>query len=160
LRCHSVQPEISSCIRLSNLYTAYILPLFATLCDLDMLEELQRLQVQIGVLKTRLARLESENSSLREEQDSSIVQHQQQIEQKNSVVAQNRQENGQRAEQQTDARDQFQLHNNYATALADRYCRLERSCPDRKDRLQEILAERNELRALKEKVLIEQREAQ
>ena len=92
-----------------------------------MLEELQRLQVQIGVLKTRLARLESENSSLREEQDSSSMQHQLQIEQKNSVIAQKQQENENLTEQLTDSRAQFQLLNNDATALADRYGRLEKS---------------------------------
>ena len=89
-----------------------------------MLEELQRLQVQIGVLKTRLARLESENSSLREEQDSSSMQHQLQIEQKNSVIAQKQQENENLTEQLTDSRAQFQLLNNDATALADRYGRI------------------------------------
>src|SRR5690606_13150014 len=99
LRCQSVQPEISSCIRLSNLYTAYILPLFAILCDLDMLEELQRLQGHIGALKTRLAQLESENSSLREEQDSTVSQHQAEINQKNSSISQKQQENDRLTEQ-------------------------------------------------------------
>ena len=125
-----------------------------------MLEELQRLQVQIGVLKTRLARLESENSSLREEQDSSMMQHQQQIEQKNSVIAQKQQENENLTEQLMDSRAQFQLLNNDATALADRYGRLEKSCTDLKNRFQEILAERNELRVVKEKMILEQRHAQ
>ena len=42
--------------------------------------------------------------------------------------------------------------NTDATALADRYSRLEKSCTDLKNRFQEILAERNELRAIKEKM--------
>ncbi len=116
-----------------------------------MLEELQRLQVQIGVLKTRLARLESENSSLREEQDSSMVQHQQQIEQKNSVIAQKQQENEHLTEQLTDSRAQFQLLNNDATALADRYGRLEKSCTDLKNRFQEILRLNQESERLTQK---------
>ena len=51
-----------------------------------MLEELQRLQVHIGVLKTRLAQLESENTSLREKQEASSVQHETQIEQKIALL--------------------------------------------------------------------------
>src|SRR5690606_20250468 len=160
LRYHSVQPEISSCIRLSNLYTAYILPLFATLCDLDMLEELQRLQGHIGVLKTRLAHLEHENTSLREEQESSNARHQNQIEQKNSVITQKQQEMEGLTQKLSETRGQFQQLNQDATALADRYSRLEKSCTDLKNRFQEILAERNELRAVKEKLLLDQRHAQ
>ena len=44
--------------------------------------------------------------------------------------------------------------------MAERYGRLEKSCTDLKNRFQEILAERNELRVVKEKVLGEQRQAQ
>ena len=44
--------------------------------------------------------------------------------------------------------------------MADRYGRLEKSCTDLKNRFQEILAERNELRVVKEKMQNEQRLAQ
>ena len=72
-----------------------------------MLEELQRLQVHIGVLKTRLAQLESENTSLREKQEASSVQHETQIEQKNSFIAQKQQEIQNLNQQLTESRNQF-----------------------------------------------------
>ena len=97
-----------------------------------MLEQLQRLQTHIGVLKTRLAHLENENSSLREEQDSSLSQHQAEIIQKNSIISQRQQENDSLTEQLAESRSQYQQLNNDATALADRYGRLEKSCTDLK----------------------------
>ncbi|ANF81410.1 hypothetical protein A3K93_03840 [Acinetobacter sp. NCu2D-2] len=121
-----------------------------------MLEELQRLHVHIGALKTRLAQFESENLELRQERDSSVEKHEAQIAQKNNVIEQKQQENTVLTEQLTDSRAQFQQLNQDATALADRYSRLEKSCTDLKNRFQEILAERNDLRALKEKLLNEQ----
>ena len=47
-----------------------------------------------------------------------------------------------------------------AAALADRYNRLEKSCTDLKNRFQEILSERNDLRAAQEKLQNEQRQSQ
>ena len=158
--CHSDQPEISSCIRLSNLYTSYILPLFAALCDHDMLEELQRLQAHIGVLKTRLAHFESENSTLNAAKLDAEEQHRSQVVQKNGLITQKQEQIDDLTEQLSSAQTQYQHLNTEATALADRYSRLEKSCTDLKNRFQEILAERNELRAIKEKMNNDQRQAQ
>ena len=124
-----------------------------------MLEELQRLHVHIGVLKTRLAQFESENSDLREQRDSSAEKHEAQLAEKNSIITQKQQDYDVLTEQLTESRSQFQQLNQDATALADRYSRLEKSCTDLKNRFQEILAERNELSALKEKLLNEQQQA-
>ena len=51
-----------------------------------MLEELQRLQAHVRVLKTRLAEFESENQTLSDAQLTSNQQHQAQIEQKNDII--------------------------------------------------------------------------
>lgn len=50
--------------------------------------------------------------------------------------------------------------NQDANTLAERYSRLEKSTTDLKNRFQEILAERNELRVAKEKLQAHQRQTQ
>ncbi|RKG30338.1 hypothetical protein [Acinetobacter tianfuensis] len=125
-----------------------------------MLEELQRLQAHIGVLKTRLAHYESENDALAEDKNAANEQHHTQIVQKNGIITKKQEEIETLTEQLAESRTQFQQLNNDATALADRYSRLEKSCTDLKNRFQEILAERNELRLMKEKLQNEQRQAQ
>ena len=57
-------------------------------------------------------------------------------------------------------RVQFQQLNQDANTLAERYSRLEKSTTDLKNRFQEILAERNELRVTKEKLQSQQRQTQ
>lgn len=135
-----------------------MLPLFARLCDHDMLEELQRLQAHIGVLKTRLAHYESETQSLAEAKQQAEEQHHAQIVQRNGVITQKQEEIESLSEQLSTSQAQFQQLNQDATALADRYSRLEKSCTDLKNRFQELLAERNELRVIKEKLQNEQRQ--
>ena len=105
-----------------------------------MLEQLQRLQAHIGVLKTRLHHLESENESLTQKKQQDEEQHHAQIVQKNGIIT--------------------SKLNIDATALADRYSRLEKSCTDLKNRFQEILAERNDLRVTKEKLQLQQKHSQ
>ena len=90
-----------------------------------MLEELQRLQVHIGVLKrdlhnlkvripvyVRSKRLQACNMKLKLNKNSFIAQKQQEIQNLN--------------QQLTESRNQFQHLNQDATALADRYSRLEK----------------------------------
>jgi chromosome segregation ATPase len=125
-----------------------------------MLEELQRLQAHIGVLKTRLAHYESENDALAEDKNSANEQHHSQIVQKNGIITKKQEEIDNLTEQLAESRSQFQKLNTDASALADRYSRLEKSCTDLKNRFQEILSERNELRIVKEKIQNEQRHAQ
>ena len=125
-----------------------------------MLEELQRLQAHIGVLKTKLAQYENENDALKGEKNSSDEQHHSQIVHKNGIITSKQEEIETLNEQLSDSRAQLQQLNTDATALADRYSRLEKSCTDLKNRFQEILAERNELRIIKEKMQNEQRHAQ
>ncbi|QXW25219.1 hypothetical protein KXJ74_12920 [Acinetobacter johnsonii] len=124
-----------------------------------MLEELQRLQAHLNVLKTKLAHYESENASLAEDKNSANEQHHAQIVHKNGIITHKQEEIDTLTEQLTESRSQFQHLNNDATSLADRYSRLEKSCTDLKNRFQEILAERNELRVVKEKMQNEQRHA-
>ena len=124
-----------------------------------MLEELQRLQAHLSVLKTKLAHYESKNASLAEDQDSANEQHHAQIVHKNGIITHKQEEIDTLTEQLTESRSQFQHLNNDAASLADRYSRLEKSCTDLKNRFQEILAERNELRVVKEKMQNEQRHA-
>lgn len=125
-----------------------------------MLEELQRLQAHIGVLKTRLKHYESENSALLAAKENSAEHNHTQIVQKNGIITQKQEEIDNLSEQLSDAQSQFKQLNIDSTSLADRYGRLEKSCTDLKNRFQEILAERNELRAVKEKMQNEQRHAQ
>ncbi len=124
-----------------------------------MLEELQRLQAHLNVLKTKLAHFESENASLAEDKATANEQHHAQIVHKNGIITHKQEEIDTLTEQLTESRSQFQHLNNDATSLADRYSRLEKSCTDLKNRFQEILAERNELRVVKEKMQNEQRHA-
>ncbi len=125
-----------------------------------MLEELQRLQAHIGVLKTRLHHLESENSSLVQAKEKSDQHHHAQVVQKNGIITQKQEEIDQLTEKLGSVESQFKQLNTDATALADRYSRLEKSCTDLKNRFQEILSERNELRATKEQLQAQQRQAQ
>ena len=125
-----------------------------------MLEELQRLQAHIGVLKTRLAHFESENSTLNAAKLDAEEHHRSQVVQKNGLITQKQEQIDDLTEQLSSAQTQYQHLNTDATALADRYSRLEKSCTDLKNRFQEILAERNELRAIKEKMNNDQRQAQ
>ena len=118
-----------------------------------MLEQLQRLQTHFGVLKNQLKHFQDENKLLLKEKVDSDEQMHAQITQKNSVITQTQDQLGH-------VQNQFQTLNVDATALAERYSRLEKSCTDLKNRFQEILSERNELRLFKEKMLSEQRHAQ
>ncbi|AYO53786.1 hypothetical protein [Acinetobacter wuhouensis] len=122
-----------------------------------MLEQLQRLQTHIGVLKTRIETLEKENASLLKEKDNSEEQAHSQISHKNSLITQKQDEIENLTEQLTQLQSQHASLNTDATALAERYARLEKSCTDLKNRFQEILAERNELRVIKEKMANETR---
>ncbi|MGX5699960.1 hypothetical protein ACWKWF_10215 [Acinetobacter kookii] len=125
-----------------------------------MLEELQRLQAHIGVLKTRLAHFKSENDALNAAKADSNEHHHAQIVQKNGIITQKQEEIDNLSEQLSETQSQFKQLNNDAASLADRYSRLEKSCTDLKNRFQEILAERNELRVIKEKMQNDQRLAQ
>lgn len=124
-----------------------------------MLEQLQRLQAHVGVLKTRLLHLESDNETLTQAKDESAAQHHSQIVQKNGIITAKQEEIDTLTEQLTQLQSQFKQLNTDATALADRYSRLEKSCTDLKNRFQEILAERNELRVTKEKLQAQQRQS-
>ena len=110
-----------------------------------MLEELQRLQAHIGVLKTRIDHYASENTALSTAKQTAEEQHHDQIVQRNSIITAKQDEIENLTEQLSSTQAQFQQLNQDATALADRYSRLEKSCTDLKNRFQEILAERNEL---------------
>lgn len=55
-----------------------------------MLEELQRLQTQIGVLKTRLTHYESENNALSAAKENSAEHHHAQIVQKMALLLRNK----------------------------------------------------------------------
>ena len=125
-----------------------------------MLEELQRLQAHIGVLKTRLTHYESENSALNAAKENSAEHHHAQIVQKNGIITKKQEEIDDLSEQLSDARSQFKQLNTDATSLADRYSRLEKSCTELKNRSQEILADCTELCIIKEKMQNEQRLAQ
>ena len=125
-----------------------------------MLEELQRLQAHITALKSRLAQYESNNKALENEKAHSNQQHKVQIDLKTSIINQKEKECEQLVEKLENANSKLKQLNEDATALADRYNRLEKSCTDLKNRFQEILAERNELRVLKEKFHNDQRHAQ
>ena len=125
-----------------------------------MLEELQRLQAHIGVLKTRLAHYETENNALTEASATAAEQHHAQVVHKNGIITKKQEEIDNLTEQLTEVQTQFKQLNTDATALADRYSRLEKSCTDLKNRFQDILSERNELRVIKEKMQNEQRHAQ
>ena len=125
-----------------------------------MLEELQRLQAHINTLKTRLNDVESQNATLLQEKQRSEEQHFAQIVQKNSIITKKQDEADDLTEKLSQLQTSFNQLNTDSTALAERYGRLEKSCTDLKNRFQEILAERNELRVVKEKVLGEQRQAQ
>ena len=125
-----------------------------------MLEQLQRLQTHIKTLKTHLNEVESNNQSLLQAKATSEEQHHAQVVHKNSIITQKQDEVETLTEQLTQLQKQFTTLNTDATALADRYSRLEKSCTDLKNRFQEILTERNELRVVKEKMLVEQRNAQ
>ncbi|MEN8274526.1 hypothetical protein I8T81_13800 [Acinetobacter seifertii] len=125
-----------------------------------MLEQLQRLQAHIGVLKTRLHHLESENSTLSEAKELAETEHHAQVVQKNSIITKKQEEIETLTEQLTQLQGQFQQLNQDANTLAERYSRLEKSTTDLKNRFQEILAERNELRVTKEKLQSHQRQTQ
>ena len=125
-----------------------------------MLEQLQRLQAHIGVLKTRLHHLERENTSLTEAKQLAETDHHAQVVQKNSIITQKQEEVDNLTEQLTQLQDQFKQLNTDATTLAERYGRLEKSTTDLKNRFQEILAERNDLRVIKEKLQAQQRHSQ
>lgn len=124
-----------------------------------MLEQLQRLQTHIGVLKTRLDHVDNENKSLLQQKlDSEAATHAQ-ITQKNTTITQKQDQIDSLNQQLTQLQGQFKQLNTDANALAERYSRLEKSCTDLKFRFQEILTERNELRVFKEQALIDQQSA-
>ena len=125
-----------------------------------MLEELQRLQAHIGVLKARVAVSEKEKAAIESSQYEVSEQHHAQIALKNDLLEQKQTELDQVSHNFNQLQTQFNQLNTDATALAERYSRLEKSCTELKNRFQEILSERNELRIIKEKILNEQRVAQ
>ena len=112
---HKVCPRTNLKYRLAFVYPIsillYILPLIATLCDLVMLEQLQRLQAHIGVLKTRLHHLERENTSLTEAKALAETDHHAQIVQKNSIITQKQEKVDNLTEQLTQLQDQFKQLN-------------------------------------------------
>jgi chromosome segregation ATPase len=125
-----------------------------------MLEELQRLQAHISALKSRLSQYESEKQTLEDEKSNSNQEFKIQIDLKNNIITQKQKECDQLAEKLESTQSKLKQINDDALALADRYNRLEKSCTDLKNRFQEILAERNELRVLKEKFHNDQRHTQ
>ncbi len=122
-----------------------------------MLEQLQRLQTHIGVLKTRIEKIETENASLLKDKDNNEEQSHAQMSHKNSIITQKQDEIESLTEQLSQLQTLHTQLNTDATSLAERYGRLEKSCTDLKNRFQEILAERNELRIVKEKMSNDQR---
>lgn len=93
-----------------------------------MLEQLQRLQAHIGVLKTRLHHLESENSALSEAKELAETEHHAQVVQK--IASSLKQEEIETlTEQLTQLKGQFQQLNQDANTLAERYSRLEKVRP-------------------------------
>ncbi len=68
-----------------------------------MLEELQRLQAHISVLKKRLAQFESENNALNDQKNSSDEQHHAQIVHKNGIITSKQEEIETLNEQLTDS---------------------------------------------------------
>ena len=117
-----------------------------------MLEELQRLQAHIGVLKARLAVSEKDNSVFVANEQQASAQYRAKIaEKEQSLEAKSQQIQQLTQELNAEKQHSAQL-NQDAMALADRYSRLEKSCTDLKNRFQEILAERNELRVVKDKL--------
>ena len=98
-----------------------------------MLEQLQRLQTHIGVLKTRIETVEKENASLLKEKDNSEEQAHAQISHKNSIITQKQDEIDSLTEQLAQLQNQFQQLNTDASSLAERYSRLEKSCTDLKN---------------------------
>ena len=125
-----------------------------------MLEQLQRLQAHIDALKSRLAQSESDNTTLNDEKTNSNQQFKIQLDLKTNIINQKQEESNQLTEQLQNAQSKLKQLNEEASALADRYNRLEKSCTDLKNRFQEILAERNELRIVKEKFQNDQRHSQ
>ena len=99
-----------------------------------MLEELQRLQAHIGVLKSRLTHYETENNALTEASATAAEQHHAQVVHKNGIITKKQEEIENLTEQLTEVQSQFKQLNTDATALADRYSRLEKSCTDLKNR--------------------------
>ncbi len=55
-----------------------------------MLEQLQRLQAHISVLKTRLHHLESEHAALSKAKELAETEHHAQVVQKNSIITKNK----------------------------------------------------------------------
>ena len=100
------------------------------------------------------------NNALTEASATAAEQHHAQVVHKNGIIIKKQEEIETLTEQLTELQSQFKQLNTDATALADRYSRLEKSCTDLKNRFQDILSERNELRAIKEKMQNEQRHAQ
>ena len=125
-----------------------------------MLEQLQRLQTQIGVLRTRLEKSESDNAALLKDKTHNAEQTHTQINHKNNLITQKQDEIDNLTEQLNSLKGTHSQLNTDATALAERYSRLEKSCTDLKNRFQEILAERNDLRVNKEKLQVQQRHSQ
>lgn len=117
-----------------------------------MLEELQRLQTHITHLKHRLHDTESENKTLKQAKtalvqnsDAENLKYQQIIEKKDKEI-------NILSIQSAQLESQHQSLTQDAKTLVERYNRLEKGCNELKTRFQEILAERNELRLLKEKL--------
>ena len=125
-----------------------------------MLEELQRLQTHLHVLKKRLAEYEHENAALQDQNAQTDSRHEAKILEKDEIILQKEQKIIELSQTLEQEKSNFSALNEDATALADRYGRLEKSCTDLKNRFQEILSERNELRMVKEKLNNDYRVAQ
>ena len=117
-----------------------------------MLEELQRLQTHMHVLKKRLAEFERENTSLQDQNAQTDSRYETKLVEKDHLIQQKEQKILELSQALAQEKSNFSALNDDATALADRYGRLEKSCTDLKNRFQEILSERNELRMVKEKL--------
>ncbi|MEB5476508.1 hypothetical protein [Acinetobacter pollinis] len=124
-----------------------------------MLEELKRLQTHIANFQERLKNLEAENTSLHQQKKEMEKHHDEHTTQQTTTLRSKQDKIDTLTNNLNNLQDQYNALNQDAKTLAERYSRLEKGCTDLKSRFQEILAERNELRVLKEKLHHEQTSA-
>lgn len=117
-----------------------------------MLEELQRLQTHFTHLKNRLSDLETEHAQLKQEKQALQQSSASELATHKATIAQKTQEIDALSVHAADLESKHETLKNDAKTLIERYNRLEKGCNDLKNRFQEILAERNELRITKEKL--------
>ncbi|MBF7683564.1 hypothetical protein I2F27_09550 [Acinetobacter sp. B5B] len=117
-----------------------------------MLEELQRLQTHFSHLKHRLSDLETEHTQLKQEKQALEQRSASEISTYKTTIAQKTQEIDTLSVHSADLESKHETLKQDAKVLIERYNRLEKGCNDLKNRFQEILAERNELRVAKEKL--------